>query len=158
VKRLYTCTLFSLGFLLVGCYTLEPTGGIAPAPGLGVALDINDQGRVTLGGQVGPEISQIEGRLISKDSAEYVVAVNVVRLLRGGEQVWRGEQIHIKSSYVSTVYAKQFSKARTVAAVAVGVGLVAAVFGQKLFGDGPRSPDPVLPDTSNTIRIPLLRP
>ena len=146
--------LSALGLLLVGCYTLEPTGGVAPDPGLGVALDINDQGRVGLGPLIGPEIQQIEGRMVSKDSAEYEVAVTTIRLLRGGEQVWRGEKVRIKSSYVSTVYERRFSKTRTVLASAAALGVVAALFGQKILGGGPPTLDPIIPDTANTVRIP----
>jgi hypothetical protein len=117
-------------------------------------MDINDQGRVALGGQLGPEISQIEGRLVSRDSTDYVIAVSTIRLLRGGEQVWRGEQVHIRSSYVSTMYERRFSKGRTAAVTAIGIAAVAGIFGQKLLGGGPTNPDPVVPDGSDKSRIP----
>lgn len=154
MKRLTPWALSALGLLLVGCYTLQPTGGVAPELGTGIALDINDQGRVGLGQLVGPEISQIEGRLLARDSAEYEVAVTTIHLLRGGEQVWRGEKVRIKSSYVSTVYERQFSKTRTVMASAAAVAILGAIFGQKILGGGPASPDPVKPDSSDQVRIP----
>jgi hypothetical protein len=154
VKRLTSCARTALVLLLVGCYTLEPTGGVAPAPGLAVAMDINDQGRVGLGGQMGPEIAQIEGRLVAQQGDEYLIAVTTVRLLRGGEQVWRGEQVRVKSSYVSTMYERRFSKTRTAIVAGVGIGALAAIFGQKILGGGAQNPDPMLPDTSNAVRIP----
>jgi hypothetical protein len=96
--------------LLSGCYTLDPSGGVAPEIGQEIALDINDVGRVGLGGAMGPEIAQVEGSLLSRENAEYVVAVRTVHLLRGGEQVWKGEPVHVKSEYVNSISERHFSK------------------------------------------------
>lgn len=142
------------GILLVGCTTIEPTGGIVPEPGMGVAFDINDVGRVALGGQIGPEIGQIEGMMLQKDSADYLVAVETVHFLRGGDQVWRGEHVHIKPQYISTVYSKQFSKARTAMASAAGGVIVAAIFGRAIAGDGSKDNPAMKQDSAATIRIP----
>ena len=142
------------GILLVGCTTIEPTGGVVPEPGMGVAFDINDAGRVALGGVIGPEIGQIEGLMLQKDSADYLVAVETVHLLRGGEQVWRGEHVHVKPAWVSTVYSKQFSKARTVMASVAGGAIVAAIFGRALEGDGSKDTQILRQDSAATIRIP----
>ena len=38
---------------------------------------------------MGPEIGQIEGRLLEKDTGQFLVAVSSVRMLRGGEQIRR---------------------------------------------------------------------
>ena len=84
---------------LVGCYALQPTRGTVPQPGTVIGLDINDAGRVALGGSMGPEISQVEGRLLQADNTEYVVGVTALHLLQGGEQVWHGEQVHVKKEY-----------------------------------------------------------
>jgi len=120
----------------MGCYTFEPVQGPTPALGTEVAFDINDAGRVALGGSMGPEISQIEGRLVEKGAEDYLVAVTAVHLLRGGEQVWSKEPIRIKSEYVTSVYEKKFSKAKTIALSAVGVGIVVALAGRSLIGSG----------------------
>jgi len=138
--------------LLVGCYTLQPTGGVVPVNGTEVAFDITDAGRVALGGSMGPEISQIEGRLVSKDNGEYDVAVTAVRLLRGGEQVWRGERVHIKQEHVSMIYEKRFSKGRTIALSAAGIGAVAIMASQGIIGGGQAEPGKAPGDTSHTSR------
>src|SRR5687767_3062524 len=106
---------------LVGCYTLRPTRGATPQIGEIVAFDVNDNGRAALGGSMGPEIGQIEGRLLQKDTAQYLVAVSAVRLIRGGEQTWGGEAVRIKSEYVTTSYTRHFSRGRTLALSALGV-------------------------------------
>jgi hypothetical protein len=138
----------------VGCYALVPTGGVVPEVGMGIALDINDAGRVGLGGTMGPEIAQVEGRLIQNDTSEYLVAVETLHLLRGGEQQWRGEKVRIKTAYVTTVYERRFSRGRTIAVAAVGVGVVALLAGKTLRGSGNVDPDRLPPDTASSVRIP----
>ena len=68
--------VLTLGASLAGCYTLQPARGATPVVGEKVAFDVNDAGRVALGGSLGPEIAQIEGRVVGHDSGEYVLAVN----------------------------------------------------------------------------------
>ena len=137
--------------LLVGCYTLQPTGGVVPATGTEVAFDISDAGRIALGGSMGPEIAQIEGRLVSKDG-DYDVAVTAVRLLRGGEQVWKGERVRIKPEFVTTVYEKKFSKGRSIALGAIGLGAAAAIASQGILGGGQQDPGKSPGDTAQSSR------
>lgn len=118
-------------------------------------MDINDAGRVALGGSMGPEISQIEGQLLEKDSAEYLMSVSSIRLLRGGEQTWSGEKVHIKSEYVSSFYQRRFSRGRSLALGAVGVGAI-AYFVTRSLVTGSSTPDTQIPgDTAHTQRIPV---
>jgi len=121
---------------LAGCYSLQPTGGPVPQLGTIIGLDLNDAGRAALGGSMGPEIGQVEGRLIQKDSGEFVVAVTDLHLLRGGDQVWGGVSVHIKSGYVSSVYERRFSATRSAALAAAGVGVVAIIATRGLIGLG----------------------
>jgi len=140
--------------LAMGCYTLQPVAGNPLPLGTEIGLDINDAGRVALGGSMGPEIRQVEGRLVSRDSAEYVVAVSMVHLLRDGEQVWTGERIRIKTEFVSGVREKKLSKGRTAVAVGASLAIVSLIVRQSLagslFGDDGKLP----PDTFQATRIP----
>jgi hypothetical protein len=106
---------------MAGCYSFQPLAAPDPATGARLAFDINDAGRVALGGTMGPEISQVEGDLVEKAGSEYVVAVRTVRLLRGGEQVWAGEQVRLKPEYLGTRYTRKVSVGRS---VALGVGTI----------------------------------
>jgi len=118
-----------------------------------MAFDITDVGRVGLGASMGPEIAQIEGRLVSRENAEYLVAVNNVKYLRGGEQPWKGEQVRLKSEYVGSTYQKQFSKGRTIALSAAGVGAAVFLLTRSLIGsarDEPSTPPP----EGTAIRVP----
>ena len=137
--------------ILAGCYTLRPVGSALPDPGTEVAFDITDAGRVALGGSMGPEIAQVQGRLLGRDGGEYLVAVSSVRLLRGGQQVWRGEQVRIRPEYVGSTYERRLSPTRSVAlgAVAVG-GLVAFFISRDLFGLGSGDPGKQPTDTAQT--------
>jgi hypothetical protein len=139
----------------MGCYTLEPIGSTTPQPGTIMGFDLNDAGRVALGGSMGPEIGQIEGRLIERDSSEYVVGVTGLRFLRGGEQVWHGEVVHVKTSYVSSLYERRFSTARSVALGAAGLGAIVAIATKSLAGLGTTELPGTTPgDTAHTQRRP----
>jgi hypothetical protein len=148
--------LVLLGFstLVAGCYELQPArGGVVPDVGHIVALDLNDAGRVAMGGAMGPEISQVEGRLISNGATDYVVGVTAVRTLRSGDQVWKGEQVTIKKEYVSSVYERTFSKGHTLVAAAIGVGIATAIVGHAIIGHADPE-QPVTGDTAQTTRRP----
>jgi len=139
---------------LAGCYTYEPAR-TTPQPGAELAWQLNDAGRAAMGGQLGPEISQVEGRLVQSNSTEFVVAVTSVQLLRGGEQVWRGEQVTLKPEYVSATFEKRLSKSRSIAAAAVTAGVVALVITKtSLLGLGAPDPTKSPSDTAQASRRP----
>jgi hypothetical protein len=138
--------------LVSGCYELQPVHGPTPEVGTEIAFDVTDAGRVALGGSMGPEIGQIEGRLIEKGSADYLVAVSAVHLLRGGEQVWSGEPVRIKSEYVASVYEKKFSRGKSIALGVVGVGLAAIIATQSIHGAGMADAGKTPSDTSAATR------
>jgi hypothetical protein len=158
VLLLRRCAAVAAVILVAGCYTLEPTTRLAPELGRPIALDINDAGRVALGGSMGPEISQVEGRLVQRTPADYLVAVSSIHLVRGGEQTWSGEQVHIKPEFVSSMYERRFSKGRTVALTTVAAAVVTSVALHVILTTGP-SDTPVFPtDTAHTVRRPFRLP
>jgi len=155
LRRSYFGLGFAVVLFLTGCYSLEPVrAGIIPPVGSKVAFDVNDQGRIALGGTMGPSILQIEGRLLSRDSTNYAVAVSDIHFLQGGDQVWSGERVNINSQFVTSVYERRFSTTRTVLAGAATVGAVAALVGRSLLGSGDGEPPKTPPDTSASVRRP----
>lgn len=156
-RRRRIAGLVVLGSSLAGCYTLQPARGARAEVGEKVAFDVNDAGRVALGGSLGPEISQIEGRVLERTEGEYLVAVSNVKLLRGGEQVWAGERVRIKSDYVASTYERRFSRTRTTAVSVVGVGLLAYIVTRSIKGGGGEE-DRLPPDSSQTQLIPIPNP
>jgi hypothetical protein len=141
--------------VLAGCYTLQPVGTVVPAVGTRVALDVNDAGRVALGGSMGPEIDQIEGLLLQRDSAEYLIAVSSVQLLRGGEQRWNGESVHVKNEFVTSIQQRTFSPGRTIALSAVGVAAVGWLLRRSLFPEGSIDTPVTPPESSAARRVPV---
>jgi hypothetical protein len=157
--RKYHWTIrFSLASCLLmgsGCYTLQ-SANTTPTPGEVMAFDINDAGRVSLGGTIGPEIGQVEGRLVSHDEGQYVMAVSTVRFLRGGEQVWSGERVRINRDQVGNSYVRRFDKGRTIALGAVVVaGVTALVLSRDLIGFGREPEPPGPPGGGEELRAPL---
>lgn len=146
------------GFLTAGCYALQPAPGVAPVVGTNVAMDINDAGRVALGGSMGPSILRVSGRLLSQDGPDYVMSVSGVDLLQGGYQAWSGETVRINNSYVSALYQRRFSPARTVVLGSVIVG-AAVLLGGKALPRSTVDPDTTPPDTGVTRRgrLPAVR-
>jgi hypothetical protein len=139
------------GALLAGCYSLQSARGAAPEVGTKVAFDVNDAGRVGLGGALGPEVAQIEGRLVERDSSGYLLAVSNVRLLQGGEQVWTGEQVRIKPEFVGNTYTRRFSMGRSIGFGAASIGGFAAFLATRsLLTSGNRGDDGPPGDTTQT--------
>ncbi|MGE0441019.1 MAG: hypothetical protein AB7L66_16120 [Gemmatimonadales bacterium] len=139
------------GLLLAGCYTLTPVGTPEPVAGMRLAFDINDAGRVALGGAMGPEIAQVEGTLIEKTGGEYLLSVRAVRLLRGGEQPWSGEQVRLKQEHVGNMYERKFSAGRSIAAGVIGIGGFTAILATRsLLGLGSSEGKDPPPDSANT--------
>jgi len=149
------CVVAGAGLLvLAGCYTYEPAR-TTPQPGRELAFDINDTGRVALRGAMGPEVSQIEGRLIQKTDTAYLMSVSVVHLLRGGEQTWSGEEVRLPQAFVSAMYEKRFSKSRTLIAGATTAAVVVLVATKSsLLGLGGLDPAKTPPDTFLSVRRP----
>lgn len=113
--------------VLAGCYALQPVSTPVPQQGTRVAFDVNDAGRVALGGSMGPAIEQVEGNLLEAESDAYLLSVTAVRLLDGGEQRWAGEAVRIKREYINNTYVRKFSPGRTVAVSAAGIAAVVAI-------------------------------
>jgi len=146
----------ALSLAMAGCYTLHPTYGAIPAVGEQVAFDVNDIGRVALGGSMGPEIAQVQGLLIARDGEELRLAVSAVRLLRGGEQAWNGEPVTLKPEYLGTGYVRRMSPGRSVAlGVATIGGFTVFMLSKSLLGSGVEEPPP---DDTTIITTRLGRP
>lgn len=138
------------GAVLAGCYSLSPLRGAEPEVGTQVAFDVTDTGRVVLGGSMGPQIAQVEGRLLEKDTTGYLVSVSNVRLIQGGGQVWAGEQIRLNPRFIGSAYARRFSLSRTLGLSAIGAGGIAAFVAGFSWVSGGADAQPPPGDSSNT--------
>ena len=123
--------------LASGCYSMNPAKGVEPQVGSRVAFDVNDAGRAALSGTMGQEIGQVDGRLLGQEDGEILMSILTVRFLRGGEQVWSGEQVRLKKEYLGARYDRRFSAGRTAALAAVTLGGVGAFLATRsLLGSG----------------------
>lgn len=141
----------------MGCYTMQPVAGAAPVLGTVVSLGITDQGRVALGGSMGPSIAAIQGQLIQHDDTSYVIGVKSIKTIDGSEQVWTGEPVRVKSAYVASVSARTFSPGRTAVLGVLGAAAVGAMVATSLNGlsTGDNAGNPGTKDSGNTAnRIP----
>ena len=119
----------------VGCYAAEPAAvGVAPELGTRMSFQLNDQGRAALGVVMGDGLERIEGRLLSREAAGYLVAVSEVRRVRGALQVWAGEPIRLEDRHVSGVSIQRYSRRRTAIAVAGGIGALTLILTRGLEG------------------------
>jgi hypothetical protein len=86
---------------------------------------------------MGPDLSRVEGKLIEKDSASYLIAVSNVKLRSGGDQVWSGEQVRIRPEHFYQLREKKFSTGRTIAMGALlAGGFTAAILSVSLLVSG----------------------
>jgi len=110
---------------LPACYAYTPLDS-APAPGIGVQVDLNDVGRIELARAVGPDVGSIQGIIQSRSDTAFVVQVAQVLGEYGGVTRWEGEPVVIRPEYVRSIGARRFSVGRTaIAAAAAGAGLLA---------------------------------
>lgn len=121
----------------VGCYTYQPLYGARPQPGQDVSLELSDQGRAALGGQLGPGVLRVEGTLQAVQNDQYTMSVSRVATISGGTANWGGEHVNIPVNDVSQAGLRTLSRGRTAllaGVVLVGVGAFIATRG--LFGGG----------------------
>jgi hypothetical protein len=135
--------------VLGGCYTYSyaPT---APAPGVRLALDLNDLGRVQMASHVGPAVARIDGWLVSSNDSEYTLRAERTIGLAGGTTPWSGEQVIVLRAWVGLAREKRFSPQRTaVVATTVTAGFVAFLAARGLIGFGSGSPGTTGPGPGN---------
>ena len=129
----------------MGCH-VAALHGAKPNVGENVAFDVNDAGRMALGGSLGPEISQIEGACSAAKMASTCWPSPTSSSCVGASRFGRGACPCIKPDYVATTYERKFSRPRTIAVSAVGVGLAAFFVTRSIKGGG--SPTDKIPGDS----------
>lgn len=122
--RVLASGLAALATLESGCYAYRPNTGISAVPGLHVALDISDQGRVGLSNQLGPGVTRIEGMLTAADSQAYVISVAEISTIGGGSAHWSGEHVSVRPQFVTGIETREFSRSRTMLAIGAAVAAI----------------------------------
>ncbi len=137
-----------LAFLLgvsQGCY-VYPAVSTAPVPGARLRFELNDRGRVGLGGPLGPSAERLEAVLEANTDSAYSVKMVSVSYLNGQSNKWTGEPLVVSKDYLRNVTVREFSKSRTIlTAAAVLGGAVLLIATRGLFGSGTVDREPPNP-------------
>src|SRR5262249_41749918 len=105
---------------LGACYEYKPIMTEPPPVGETVALEVTDQGRVSLAERFGPGLAEIQGRVVSNQGNEYVVNVYRVSQVNGESAAWSGEVTRINQAFIGSVKGRQLSPLRTTLLAVVG--------------------------------------
>lgn len=136
-SRRWGWLMLAVAPLFTACYVYRPVTAPEPEPGTRLSLDLNDQGRAALVTSVGPEVTRVEGALVSNSGGEYVIQVSDVFAFHGTRSKWSGETVSFREEYVQRVREKRLSGGRTVFLVSGMLGaLVGLVAGTDLIGAG----------------------
>lgn len=124
-----------------GCYVYTPVVG-RPEPPAYLALDLSDQGRVGLGGLIGPAATRVEGVLRSETDSGFALNVSSVEYLNGQSNRWSGEPLMLQKNFVANVRERKFSRSRTALATGGAVGgILVFALTRGLLGTGSGGPD-----------------
>jgi hypothetical protein len=123
------------------CHTLAPLQESVPGSGRDVAVELNDRGRVLVGGQLGESVLYVEGRIVGSTDSAVTLSVARTVLMQGSTVVWTGEQVALPREGVRGYRLRQFSRGRTVMmSIAVTVGLALVGLGISIVGGGSGRP------------------
>lgn len=135
-----------------GCFKLQPvaTPGTALRGGDEAAFDLTDQGRATLGGQIGPQVQRLAGKVVTATDSGYVLAVSTLTYFQGGTSLWAGEQVSVPTAFIGRTYLRRFDGKRTaVFGAGLAGGVLAFFLSTQLIVGGGNSNDPEGPPCCN---------
>ena len=118
-----------------GCYSyaVRPVSEISPNST--ITADINDVGRVALGDRVGPEVMQVEGKVVQRSDTSVRLLVTQVTYLNGNTEEWQGQEVGLRVQDVKSVTQRTFSRSRTALLIgAIAVGFVATILSLNFLG------------------------
>ncbi|HEY0971916.1 MAG TPA: hypothetical protein VGE02_13180 [Gemmatimonadales bacterium] len=116
-------TLLASTLSTTGCHRYTQLAPDDLAPGRVVRAELGDQGTAELARWIGPRSEYVGGRLDSVSDTAFTMSVTQVVRRNGVTEPWRGEQILVPRSYVSSVSERRFDRTRT---ILLGAGIVAA--------------------------------
>lgn len=106
-----------------GCYTHRPV--VTPAPGTWINAHLSEGGSDSLRGVLGPEVTEVNGRVVAAGSDTLRVSVMSVVNQRGIPSSWRGELVPLPRTQVSSIGQRRLAPGST---ALLGAGLVGALY------------------------------
>lgn len=153
LPRRFTAGLCSaLLVVQMACHTYSPMQDVAPVAGRAVALELNDRGRVLVGGQLGESVMTVEGLMVGSTDSAVTLRVSRTVMLQGSQITWNGEQVAIPRDGVRGFRTRSFSRGRTVlmaVAVVTGLALIGAALSLAVGGLGRDDPPGTCPPDCN---------
>jgi len=132
------------------CYTYKPVEGTQPAPGHAIRLEVNAEGTDRLARQLGPRISQVEGRVAAVDADTLRFLVRVARTSDLIESYFKDDTVSLPRTAITSMSERKLSPGQTVAVggllVAGAIGAASALSGDNGSGSGPGGAGPVQPE------------
>jgi hypothetical protein len=119
--------------LCTACYSYVPVRS-TPSPGAQVALEVTDEGRVSLNDKIGPGVVRLEGRLAAVEGDELLVDASAATQFRGYVSDLGGVRVRLPQRYVVRMDQRQFSRTRTAMVVGGVVAIVVGFFATKISG------------------------
>ena len=114
------------------CYSYVPGDGAALAVGSHVSIELNAEGRGTLGRELGADPTKLDGVVLRADSIGLDLAVRDVENGRGDLSRWNGERVELPSRLIAAVHERRLSVAHTGVLAGLEVGGLFA--GSRLLG------------------------
>ena len=117
--------------LLAGCYTYRPLPGVdvaMPAHGDRVEIQLTSAGTDSLAGQIGPDVRQIQGEVVSADSTGITVAITRTEAGRRGGTDWKGEHVTIPRADIASVEQRKLAVGPTALLGGLAGGGIVAAF------------------------------
>jgi hypothetical protein len=143
MKTLARVLVVGVGLSVVGCFGYYPRADGTGLVGRDLVLSLSDSGSVVLARQIGAQIGEVTGRIITDSANTYMVSMVSVRSRMGIETDWKGEHIAIPRPLVSQIAERRFSRTRTaVFGTAIGIALYAIREAFQGSGGGFGGPSP----------------
>lgn len=113
--------------ILSGCYNYLPVTRLDPAPGTHVSVQLTDSGTAALAGYLGPDVGQVDGRILTVSPDELELSVVTVRSRGGIEHYWNGATAKLPRGDIATVRERKLALGRSVLFGLTGVGASVAL-------------------------------
>lgn len=139
----FTAALGIVGLVIAtACYSYAPTALPNLKTGSDVVLDVTDVGRIHLGPQLGPEVSHLQGRLITSSDTAMQFAVDKVSYINGSSESWLGPQVTLRPDDIKLAQQRTLSRSQTALTVVLIAAGVVAGLAIALHGSGADQKDP----------------
>jgi hypothetical protein len=116
--------VMAVSFLLAACSTYAPTSlGVTPAKAT-VRFSLTDAAHSESFGQLGSQVTAVEGEVRSTSDSAITIAVSEVGRVAADNQAYHGEMITIPTRYIERVEQKRTQVGRSLLVAGAVIGAV----------------------------------